>query len=89
MREHEGPEKRAVGGVGTRGLALAPRKQLGIRRTKRVPDLFNIIHGQAKGLPKGGFGQPRRYANAHAACCQFQQRITAIGVQPVHQFREQ
>ena len=88
MGKHEGPEERAIGGVGTLGFALAPRKQFGIRQAKRVPYLLDIIHGKTKSLPKGGFGEPRRYINTHAACRQFEQRITAIGIKPIHQFRQ-
>ena len=88
MGKHEGPEERAIGRVGTLGFALAPRKQFGIRRAKRVPNLLDIIHGKTKSLPKGGFGEPRGYANTHAACRQFEQRITAIGIKPIHQFRQ-
>ena len=86
--EHEGPEKRAVGGIGPFGPSFAPCKKLGKRRAKRVPHLFDIIDGHAKGLPESGLGEPRRYPHPHAARCKLQQRVATIGIQTVHQFRQ-
>ena len=88
MREHEGPEKRAVGGIGPFGPPFAPRKKLGVRRAKRVPHLLNIIDGHAKGLAESGLGKTRRYPHPHAARCKLQQRVATIGIQQVHQFRQ-
>ena len=86
--EHEGAEKRAVGGIGSFGPPFAPGKKRGVRRAKRVPHLFDIIDGHAKGFPESGLGEPRRYAHPHTARCKLQQRVTAIGIQPVHQLRQ-
>ena len=85
MREHEGPKMRGVRQIGRRAAACGPAEQFGIGRGQRVPIFLNLLDCDIKRLRKGGLGQPRRYADAHAASRQLDQRIAALGVHPVEQ----
>ena len=85
MREHERAEQRAVFGIRGRGAMGGPGEQLGIGRLLPVPVLLDILHSDIEGLREGGLAQPGGNADAHGACRQLEQRIAAIGIEPVEQ----
>ena len=89
VREHECTEIGSAFWIGPPGCAAPPSKKLDIRRGQCVPHLFHIVDTQRKGIGKRRLRQPRRDADAQSACRKFEQRIAAVGIEPVHEFGEQ
>ena len=83
--EHEGAEGRQVLGIG-RGFAMrSPVEQFGVGRLEPMPVLLDLVDRHVESLREGGLRQAARYADAHPAGRQFEQRIATRGIEPVEQ----
>ena len=73
----------SVSGGGAPSAAQANSSAIG--RGERVPVLLDFLDRDLERLRERGLGEPRRNADAHRAGRQLDQRVAAVGVEPVEQ----
>ena len=74
MRQHRRPERRRIGARGLFACALEPGEQFAIGRREAGPQQLDVVRVLAAERADGGFGQPRRHADAQAAGDELEQR---------------
>ena len=89
MCEHKGPKIGTPAKVGALGPALPPREEIAEGRTQGMPHLLDILDRNVEGIGKCRLGEACRDAHPQRAGRKLQQRVTAIGVEPVEQRGEQ
>ena len=83
MRQHQRAEGRHRSDIRPRPYAGKPGEQLGIRRAKPVPDLFDLGERHFRPFGERGLGEPRRDADAERSGEELEQRPALGGIEPV------
>jgi hypothetical protein len=92
VAEHYRAERRRIDADRLFGAALDPGEQLGVRRREAVPNQLDFVGLLVAKRRDGGFGEPRRYADAQRAGDELQQRPAAglvEGIEPHGQLARQ